>query len=108
MISMVTDLGVRLVKERESNKQLVLKECLTPLKAHIDQLHKHYLTELDRFKGSLSEGTSQKDVERRIMVAFDEAVFTRTVIANQLRRCRSRTLGSIAMASRRTPSRRRW
>ena len=85
MISMVTDLVIRLVKERESNKQLVLKECLTPLKAHIDQLHKHYLTELNRLKGSLSDGTSQKDMERRVMVAFDEAVFKRTVIANQLR-----------------------
>lgn len=84
MIDKILELLIKLLKERETNKQLVLKECLNPLKADIDSLHAHYLNQFHACKRQLGEGKEAGMLMPEVLLALDQAIVSRRKIGGQI------------------------
>jgi hypothetical protein len=95
VLDRIADMLIKLLKERESNKQLVLRECLMPVKAEIDTLHQHYLEHFHSYISDLENGAAADSLLPAVSLDLDRGIVSR----QKKQRAAGRPLAGLARAA---------
>lgn len=63
---------IRWLKERETNRQLVLSNCVDPLLSELEKLHKLYVERLNAYKAHFQSGQESFEIDLKPALDLDQ------------------------------------